>query len=749
MDSNRRLHILVVEDEADVADTIALLLRTRMSADVDIVGDCERAREALAANDFDLVTIDFNLPDDSGIEFLEGYADDAKAPPMIIVTGRGGEEIAARSLRAGASGYVIKDASLPLALLHSAQHAVELSQAQKELAASRDLFQQMFDNMSSCVAIYRPVNGGEDFVLADFNEAAERVEHVKREDIVGRSLLDVFPGVKDFGLFDVLQRVSRTGHPEEFPAAEYRDERVTGWKENYVYRLSGGEIVAIYDDVTEEKESERALVASEAKYRFLADNMNDVVWTTDLELNLTYVSPSIEKVLGFTVEERMKQPLSEQLTQESLNLALVRMSNELEHDRGRDPDGADVLELYNYHENGGERCLETSLSFIRNEIGEPTGIYGLSRDVTERKLVEKALMQSEELFREMAEVSNDALVVLDSAGKITYWNPAAERIFGYSSNEVLGRQIAPLLSLPGEIEKYDAIVLEFGETGDVALPGRRFESRSMDKSGRVIPVEVSSAAFETEGEWKAVVNIRDITQRVKDQETIRRSAEELRDLVDLAAHELRHPATIFKGYSTMLLEYGTDLDSKVVKDALEAIDRGADRLADLIGKLLDTSRIGRIAVSMHMEGVDSEELVLGTVAKVLRRSERVINVKPGRVERDVVLDREKIAEVLTILLINAITHTAPQTEIDVSFEQVDSETVFSVADRGPGIPEDARERIFERFMQVEDVSHHSKPGIGLGLYIARTYVEAHNGWIKVEHRPGGGSIFSFAVPTTP
>jgi signal transduction histidine kinase len=152
---------------------------------------------------------------------------------------------------------------------------------------------------------------------------------------------------------------------------------------------------------------------------------------------------------------------------------------------------------------------------------------------------------------------------------------------------------------------------------------------------------------------------------------------------------------------------------------------------------------------MHMKGVDSEELVLGTVAKVLRRSERVINVKPGRVERDVVLDREKIAEVLTILLINAITHTAPQTEIDVSFEQVDSETVFSVADRGPGIPEDARERIFERFTQVEDVSHHSKPGIGLGLYIARTYVEAHNGWIKVEHRPGGGSIFSFAVPTTP
>jgi nitrogen fixation/metabolism regulation signal transduction histidine kinase len=108
------------------------------------------------------------------------------------------------------------------------------------------------------VAVYKSVNGGEDFIFVDFNKAGEKIEKVKREDIIGKSIQEVFPGVKDFGLFEVLQKVWKTGEPEHFPVSFYKDERIVGWRENFVYKLPSGEIVAVYSDETKRKQAEEA-----------------------------------------------------------------------------------------------------------------------------------------------------------------------------------------------------------------------------------------------------------------------------------------------------------------------------------------------------------------------------------------------------------------------------------------------------------------------------------------------------------
>jgi PAS domain S-box-containing protein len=144
-------------------------------------------------------------------------------------------------------------------------------------------------------------------------------------------------------------------------------------------------------DITERKQAEEALRESEARFRFLTAGMKDVLWTVDLDLNITYVSPSVEKVLGFTVEERMKQSVQEQLTPASLQDALDRLADELTFDGEREPGRHMLMELHYYHKNGSIRCLETDLSFIRPELGRPVGIQGMSRDITERKRSEEAL----------------------------------------------------------------------------------------------------------------------------------------------------------------------------------------------------------------------------------------------------------------------------------------------------------------------------------------------------------------------
>jgi two-component system cell cycle sensor histidine kinase/response regulator CckA len=132
------------------------------------------------------------------------------------------------------------------------------------LRKSEERYRALFEHMSDGVVIYEAVDAGEDFIFLDFNKAAEKIENISKEALVGKSLLHVFPGVKEFGLLDVLKRVWQTGTPEHHPLALYTDDRITGWRENFVCRLPSGEVVAIYSDETEHQRAAEALKKSES-----------------------------------------------------------------------------------------------------------------------------------------------------------------------------------------------------------------------------------------------------------------------------------------------------------------------------------------------------------------------------------------------------------------------------------------------------------------------------------------------------
>jgi signal transduction histidine kinase len=221
----------------------------------------------------------------------------------------------------------------------------------------------------------------------------------------------------------------------------------------------------------------------------------------------------------------------------------------------------------------------------------------------------------------------------------------------------------------------------------------------------------------------------------------------LKDFIDVASHELRHPITLMKGYALTLRDYGERLPDDAKRDYLTIIGQGADRLDMLIKELLDVSRIERGRFPLNKREVRLEPLIERAVGEMRGKGapdKFTISIPEELPARWV--DPEKLVRSMVILLDNATIHNPENTEVELTAIRQQTMVVISVMDKGVGVPEQDRERIFERFYQVEDAIHHSSPGMGLGLYIAREIIEAHGGRLWYEPRKGGGSIFRFSLP---
>jgi len=156
--------------------------------------------------------------------------------------------------------------------------------------AEEKIYKKLFDSIKNCVAVYKAIENGKDFEFVDFNNAAEVTENLKRENIVGKKVTEVFPMIKEMGLFEKLQNVYNTGQSEYLPISAYKDNRISGWRENFIHKLAHDEIFVIYEDVTERMQLQEKLVLNEKRYKGLVESQNDLVVRVDTEGKITYVN---------------------------------------------------------------------------------------------------------------------------------------------------------------------------------------------------------------------------------------------------------------------------------------------------------------------------------------------------------------------------------------------------------------------------------------------------------------------------
>jgi PAS domain S-box-containing protein len=335
-------------------------------------------------------------------------------------------------------------------------------------------------------------------------------------------------------------------HADELIYRIFRKDGQVSWVRDLIRNTCGESGVpiamqGIVYDITKEKEAEALLRRSEAQYRLLAENAKDVIWAVDTDFQFTYVSPSSVRMSGFTAEEVMNIPFAAMYTLESREMIREYISQASVWFReGLVPEDQHTLtiESQRYRKDGSIIWVEVTTNVIFDEEGKPTGLVGVTRDITQRKRAEEEMRKSEERYRLLAENITDVIWAMDKDMNYTYISPSVEKIRGYTVEEAMrlsGEQVYSPRSYQ-EVKHILARAYAFAQQGEVPASSRArtFEAELLCKDGSTIWAEVTASfVFDQAGKPSGFVGVtRDITQRKRAEEDLRRSDAQYRLLAE-------------------------------------------------------------------------------------------------------------------------------------------------------------------------------------------------------------------------
>jgi PAS domain S-box-containing protein len=355
-----------------------------------------------------------------------------------------------------------------------------------------------------------------------------------------------------------------------------------------------------------------------------------------------------------------------------------------------------------------------------------------------------ALAHRELQLRAILDTAVDAIITIDKSGLIEAVNPAVERLFGYSPPELIGQNVSILMPSPHR-ERHDGYLSAYERTGQRRVIGVGREVLARRKDGSSFPADLAVSQLEL-GEGRRFTGvIRDLSER--------RRIEQLKDdFVSTVSHELRTPLTSLRGSLGLVASGVTGELPPQARAHIQMALSNAKRLGRLISDVLDLEKIRSGRLDSRRNVVRLSTLIEQAIAvnDAFAASYQIrLELDGDLPDVDVVVDEDRLNQVLSNLIANAVTFSPADWPVEVSVRVGAARVRVSVRDYGPGVPEQFRARIFQRFAQADSSNRRSKAGTGLGLSISKSLIEGMNGQIGFEAAEGGGTRFFIELPWLP
>jgi|GEM_PF-6220699 len=703
-------------------------------------------------------------------------------------------EIAASPLK-DASGNIIGG-------IEAVRDITQRRQTERELKESVEALR---DNEQFLSDILAGIQDGVNVLDTDLNflrvnPATERM-YPESLPLVGKKCYEAFHGRKSPCEKCPSLEALTTGH-SSYAAKSVRDKggKLSAWRDVYSFPMldsKTGQVKGVIEhvrDITERKKTEEKVAQIGRLYSFISETDKAIVRTKDRGKIMNEACRIAVEQGGFAMawlgmldrETGTVVPVAWHGKEEGY-LSEIRISSYGEIPEGGGPTGTAVrirgpvvsndmekdpslaFFLPAILKRGYRSCAAFPIFSGENVIGafavysdmpdifneeEVRLMEGLSLDIsfalenlereTMREEAENALKASEEKARTMAETAFDGIILMDGDGTISYWNPAAERIFGYAADEVLGRDLHGIL-MPESLKEKFMKVKERGFPEDPSGGpdiGRVREFLARRKDGTEFPVEVTLSSVMIKGRMNFVGVVRDISERKKAQE-------DTTALFHMLTHDIKGPLSVIYGYVGMIQQ----VSGQEVKDMISEVQKAAKRISLLIDDMLSLSRLESKQATLILRSVLLSELLQQTI----RDTEAIASEKEVTVSLEVApdvpkiyADSDQLSRAFTNLITNAVIYNKRGGKVEVTAGHLKTsgtgKVYVEIADTGEGISEEDLPHLFKKYYRGKT---RMKQGTGLGLAIVKAAVDAHGGSVKVESRKGEGSKFRVVLPVKP
>jgi PAS domain S-box-containing protein len=636
----------------------------------------------------------------------------------------------------------------------------KFKQAERVLRESEEKFRSVVENAKEGIIIVQ------DDKIVYINPKVEQLSPFSKEEIFEKNFLNfVHPDDRKSLIRRYLQVAEGKRLYESYDYRIIDKQGNTRWvsvnSANIDYQGKSAVLVFL-TEITKRKQAEEVLKESVRLYRMLAENVHDILWTMDLDMNFTYISPSVERLSGYSVEEMMARSVEKILTPASYKLAMDVLAEELAVEKSGeeyDPVRSRMFEAEQNCKDGSTIWTEVTTSFLRDKDGKPVGILGVTRDISGRKRIEAALRESEEKYRELVESINAIIYTVDRNGVLTYINPAAKSVLGYGPSQIVGKSFTEFIfeeDLPHMKKHFQGILC--GDTNPS-------ECRLLNKYGEVRWVRAFSEPARMGNNIIGLKGVAiDITENKKAEEEKKEleaqllRSQKMQAIGTLAggiAHEFNNVLWLILGNTELAL--ANIPEGTPAHHSLKMVEMACYRAKDIVRQILGFSRqTEQKRIPLKISSIVKESL------KLLRSSiPKTIEIRQDiSTELDTALaDPTQINQVVMNLCTNASYAMREGGGIlEVRLEPIEldkSEATqhqdlnpgkyirLTVQDTGHGIEPEVIERIFDPFFTTKEVGE----GTGMGLSVVHGIVKSHGGVTSVNSEPGKGATFQVFIPS--